>query len=76
MTIPGLARLLEQRRAALEALPGVIGTALGAGGDGPAIHVYVSRQVELARVRAEAERLLADAPIELIEIDRPEAQPD
>lgn len=76
MTEPGLARLLEERRAALEALPGVIGTAVGAGADGPAIHLYVSSEAEPGRVGEEAARLLPDAPIEVIGVDMPEGQSD
>jgi hypothetical protein len=75
-----LAELLEQRRVALEALPGVIGTAVGAGagarGDEPAIHLYVMRDADAGRVRSEADRLLEGAPVELIEMEMPEAQPD
>ena len=76
MTAPALARLLDQRRAALQALPGVIGTAVGAGPDGPAIHLYVTRHAPAERVRSEAARLLAGAPVELIEMQMPDAQPD
>jgi hypothetical protein len=74
-----LAELLEQRRVALEALPGVIGTALGAGGagrDAPAIHLYVTRQADAGRVRSEADRLLEGAPVEVIEMEQPQAQTD
>jgi hypothetical protein len=73
-----LAHLLEQRRAVLEALPGVVGTAVGAGagGDEPAIHLYVTAQADADRVRGEAGRLLEGAPVEVIEIERPEAQND
>jgi hypothetical protein len=74
-----LAELLEQRRVALEALPGVIGTAVGAGGAGSdtlAIHLYVTRQADADRVRSEADRLLEGAPVELIEMERPQAQTD
>lgn len=71
-----LAELLEQRRVALEALPGVIGTALGAGRDAPAIHLYVTRQADAGRVRSEADRLLEGAPVEVIEIEQPQAQTD
>lgn len=78
MTAPALARLLEQRRAALESLPGVIGTAVGAGdGDGePAIHLYVTRIAPADEVRSEAAKLLDGAPLELIEMQMPDAQPD
>ena len=72
MPPPGLAELLEQRRAALEALPGVVGTAVGA----EAIHVYVAPGTDTARLRPEAERLLDAAPVELIEATMPEAQSD
>jgi hypothetical protein len=80
MIPPALSDLLEQHRAALEALPGVIGTAVGLsadqpGGELPAIHVYVTPAADAARVRAEAERLLGDAPVEVIEMEMPEAQP-
>jgi hypothetical protein len=78
MTASSLVRLLEQRRPALEALPGVIGTAIGArdeAGSAEAIHVYVSRDVNPARVRSESERLLG-VPVEVIEIDMPAAQSD
>lgn len=75
-----LAELLDQRRAALEALPGVIGTAVGAAGgaraDQPAIHLYVTRDADAGRVRSEADRLLEGAPVELIEMEMPEAQAD
>jgi hypothetical protein len=75
-----LAELLEQRRVVLEALPGVIGTAVGAsaGGAGSdeAIHLYVTRDVDAGHVRSEANRLLEGAPVELIEMEMPQAQPD
>jgi hypothetical protein len=80
MTPPDdLAQLLEQRRIELEALPGVIGTAVGAaaaGGDEPAIHVYVTPQSDAARVRDEAGRVLEGAPVEVIEMEQPQAQTD
>jgi hypothetical protein len=73
-----LAQLLEQRRAALEALPGVVGTAIGAGagGEEPAIHLYVAPQADADRVRGEAGRLLEGAPVEVIEMEPPQAQTD
>ncbi len=74
-----LAQLLEQRRVALEALPGVIGTAVGAGpagGEEPAIHLYVTPQSDAAHVRLEAGRLLEGAPVEVIEMEQPQAQTD
>ena len=79
MSDPALAQLLEERRAALEALPGVIGTAIGAhhaGSEQEAIHVYVTRQADASRVRSEAERMLGDVPVETIEMDMPAAQSD
>jgi hypothetical protein len=78
MTSSSLARLLEQRRPALEALPGVIGTAIGARNATSAdevIHVYVLRDVDRAQVRSEAERLLGE-PVNVVEIDMPAAQTD
>lgn len=73
-----LAQLLEQRRAALEALPGVVGTAVGAGAesDEPAIHVYVTPQTDADSVRGDAGRLLEGAPVEVIEMEPPQAQTD
>jgi hypothetical protein len=74
-----LAQLLEQRRDALEALPGVIGTAVGAGGEGgdePAIHLYVTPRSDAAHVRDAAGRLLEGAPVEVIEMEQPQAQTD
>jgi hypothetical protein len=73
-----LAQLLEQRRVALEALPGVVGTAVGAGAESgePAIHLYVVPQTDTDRVRSEAARLLEDAPVEVIEMEPPQAQTD
>ena len=81
MSSSALAELLERRRPALEALPGVVGTAIGHGadtsaGERPAIHVYVTPGTDAGHVRAEAGRLLGDAPVELVEMDVPEAQPD
>ena len=80
MTPPDdLAQLLEQRRVELEALPGVIGTAVGAGladGAETAIHLYVTPRSDTARVRAEAGRVLAGAPVEVIEMEQPQAQTD
>ena len=77
----GLDELLEERRDAVEGLPGVIGTATGASLRSPAadalvIHVYVAPGVDADRVRAEAERLLEGASVEVIEMEMPEAQPD
>jgi hypothetical protein len=69
-----LAQLLEQQRVALEALPGVIGTAVG--GEEPAIHVYVTPQADAERVRGEAGRLLEGAPVEVIAMEPPQAQTD
>jgi len=76
-----LEKLLEQRRDAVESLSGVIGTAVGArlrgeGADALAVHVYVAPGVDTGAVRAEAERLLHGAPIEVIEMEMPTAQPD
>lgn len=81
MSARGLDELLEERRDAVEGLPGVIGTAVGAGFRGPgadasAIHVYVATGVDADRVRAQAERLLEAASVEVIEMEMPEAQPD
>ena len=76
MTAPALARLLEQRRAALESLPGVIGTAVGAGDGEPAIHLYVTRTAPADEVRSEAAKLLDGAPLEVVEMQMPDAQPD
>jgi hypothetical protein len=77
MSADVLAELLDQRRVALEALPGVIGTAVGAGGrDEPAIHLYVTPDADARRVHSEADRLLEGAPVELIQMEMPEAQPD
>jgi hypothetical protein len=73
-----LAQLLEQRRVAVEALPGVVGTAVGAGAesDEPAIHLYVTPQADADRVRSEAARLLEGAPVEVIAMEPPQAQTD
>lgn len=80
MTPPDdLAQLLEQRRGALEALPGVIGTAVGAGladSEATAIHLYVTPHSDAGRVRDEAGRLLEGAPVEVIEMEQPQAQTD
>jgi hypothetical protein len=78
MSADPLAELLEQRRAALEALPGVVGTAVGAGAqsDAPAIHVYVTPETDAGRVRGDADRLLEGAPVEVIAMDQPQAQSD
>jgi hypothetical protein len=81
MPARSLADILEERRDAVEALPGVIGTAVGAsakdaGAGESAIHVYVAPDAEAERVRAEAERLLEGAPVELLDMERPEAQPN
>ena len=78
MSPPALPELLEQHRAELEAQPGVAGTAIGLSADQttPAIHVYVTPGTDAAGIRAEAERLLADAPVEIVEMEMPEAQPD
>jgi len=81
MTPPVLVELLEQRRSALEALSGVVGTAIGLSaddprGERPAIHIYVTRAADAGRVRSEVERLLGDAPVELIGMEMPEAQAD
>ena len=73
MTATALARLLEQRRPALESLPGVVGTAVGAG---PAIHLYVTDQAHVDHVRSEAAKLLDGAPLEVVEMQMPDAQPD
>ena len=75
----GLSELLERRRQAVEALPDVIGTAVGTSSRGPgpdalAIHVYVAPGVDADRVHAEAERLVEGAPVEIIEMERPQAQ--
>jgi hypothetical protein len=76
-----LDELLEERRDAVEGLPGVIGTATGVSlrspaTDAPAIHVYVAPGVDANSVRAEAESLLEGASVEVIEMEPPEAQPD
>jgi hypothetical protein len=81
MSSQALAELLEQRRAALEALPGVVGTAVGAGvggtgSDVEAIHLYVTREADAGRLCSEADRLLEGAPFALIEMEVPEAQSD
>jgi hypothetical protein len=78
MSPPALPELLEQHRAELEALPGVTGTAIGLSADRatPAIHVYVTPGTDAAGIRAEAQRALEDAPMEIVEMEMPEAQPD
>jgi hypothetical protein len=81
MPARGLDELLEERRDAVEGLAGVIGTAVGAslrgsGADALAIHVYVNPGADANRVRAEAERLLEGASVEVIETEMPQAQPD
>jgi hypothetical protein len=81
MSACALDELLQDRREAVEALPGVVGTAVGAslrgpGADGLAIHVYVSPGVDTDHVRAAAERLLDTSPVEVIETEMPEAQAD
>ena len=72
MPTPDLAELLDQRRAALEALPGVVGTAVGA----QAIHVYVSPAADQQRLRQDSQALLGAVPVELIAMTVPEAQSD
>jgi hypothetical protein len=67
-----LEELLEDRRAAVEGIAGVIGTAVGS----RAIHVYVTPGTDTDRVRPEAERALDGAPVEVIEMEMPEAHPD
>jgi len=74
-----LHELLDQHRNALEGLPGVIGTAVGASlrgdrADALAVHLYVTPGVDTDGVRAEADRLLEGAPVEVIETEMPEAQ--
>jgi hypothetical protein len=78
MSPPPLPELLEQHRADLEALPGVAGTAIGLSADQttPAIHVYVTPGADAAAIRAEAQRRLVRAPVEIVEMEMPEAQPD
>lgn len=67
-----LAELLDRRRDALEALPGVIGTAVGES----AIHLYVTPDADAGRLRPEAERIVGGAPVELVQMHMPEAQPE
>jgi len=76
-----LEKLLEQRRDAVESLASVIGTAVGAslrgaGADALTVHVYVAPGADTGAVHADAERLLDGAPIEVIEMEMPTAQPD
>jgi hypothetical protein len=70
-----LAAQLERHNATLLDVPGVTGTAVGLGTRGePAIHVYAASEDAVPQVRAEAEQLLGDVPIEVITIGIPEAQ--
>lgn len=72
MPTDDLHAVLEERRDAIERLPSVIGTAVGAS----TVHVYVRPGTPGDPVRAQAERVLGGVPVEVIEMEPPEAQPD
>ncbi len=72
MPAPDLSELLERRRAALEALPGVVGTAVAE----DSIHVYITPAADRQRLEQDAQGLLGGAPVELIAMTAPEAHSD
>lgn len=73
-SVEELGALLDRHGEALFAIPGVTGAAIGAATDGGvAIHVYVSAEIPVA-AGAEARRLLAPAPVEVIPASLPRAE--
>jgi hypothetical protein len=70
-----LVEVLERRGDELQALPGVVGYAIGADSSGePAIHVYVESEAAAEQSAASAQALLAPAPVEVITMSPPEAE--
>jgi hypothetical protein len=70
-----LVEVLERRGDELQALPGVVGYAIGVASSGePAIHVYVESEAAAERSTARARALLAPAPVEVITMSPPEAE--
>lgn len=71
-----LAEILERHADELQALPGIVGYAIGAGSSGePAIHVYVDSEEASERSGPAARELLAPAPVEVIGMSPPKAEP-
>ena len=70
-----LVEVLERHRDELQALPGVVGYAIGADSSGePVIHVYVESEATAEQSGARARALLAPAPVEVITMSPPEAE--
>lgn len=71
-----LADVLKRHGDEIQALPGVVGYAIGAGSSGePAIHVYVESEAAAEQSGSGARALLAPAPVEVITMSTPEAEP-
>lgn len=70
-----LEEILERQGGEIQAVPGVVGYAIGADTSGaPAIHVYVESEAAAEEAGAKARTLLAPAPVEVITMSPPEAE--